>query len=116
MLLRFLCAVTVLLVGCAREVCVGTCDRIFDKNYCGLPDPDTAMSWPAAMYDDCIPQCEAAYKTDGDLGAYDPYTPVSRDTLVVLENRAQVRAWADCVDEMSCDALNEGYCAPTFFR
>lgn len=116
MRLRPIIPTIVLVAGCARETCVGTCDRILDKNFCSLQDPDSAMSWPVARNDYCIPQCEAAYEVDGDIGDYDPYTPVSRDTLVVLENRAQVKAWAECVDDASCDALNEGYCAPTFFR
>ena len=108
--------VLVLITGCARETCVGACDKILSKTYCSISNPDTAMSPIIAIDDYCVPQCEAAYEVDGDIGDYDPYTPVSRGTLVVLENRAQVKAWADCVDGASCDALRQGYCAPHFFR
>ena len=116
MRLRFIFPVIALLSGCAREACVGTCDKILSKTYCSISNADTAMSPIVAIDDYCVPQCEAAYEVDGDIGDYDPNTPVPRDTLVVLENRAQVKAWADCVDDASCDALREGYCAPTFFR
>lgn len=113
---QFICPAMILVASCARETCIGTCDKILSKNYCSMANPDTGMSPPVAINDYCIPQCEAAYEVDGDVGDYDPYTPVPAGTLVVLENRAQVKVWADCVDDASCESLRDGYCAPTFFR
>ena len=99
-----------------RSHCASTCDYVLGKNSCSIYDTAVAVSEGNEFYDYCVPQCKAAWHTRGDIGSYNPYEPVEPGTIVVLENRAQVKAWTDCVAQASCDDLYEGYCAPTVFR
>jgi len=104
-----LIAVAIGLTACGEVYsCQNACQRAFRDDQCnfgaGLVSDDAAQ--------DCIVECEAALKINGDLGTYDPddYDSVDRSSTYKLQNEAEAAAWMTCVIETSCDDINDGFC------
>ena len=90
-------------------VCKDACDRIYEPSQCGIERPGATTE---EMVRRCERQCAYAFSRGGSIGAYEPneQTPVSETPL--LENRSQVLAWAECVENTACEDLMQNYCAP----
>ncbi len=98
--------------GCSLFTnCSTPCSRLYDEDQCGIQRPGSSQD---ELYDLCVEQCAEAAGEDGEVGDYDPYSQTPIATAVNLENRAQVELWSDCIDETSCEYLQDGYCAPVY--
>ncbi|MFZ5475379.1 MAG: hypothetical protein ACOZNI_01280 [Myxococcota bacterium] len=105
-----------LLIACTNPRCHAPCEKLFGDGpgECNLQVPGyEGATGREAILAECLDHCDAALETPGDVGDYSPNERSSANEEVALENREQARAWIDCVEEVSCDYLQEGYCAPT---
>lgn len=97
--------------GCG-PTCASSCGKIYgqlaDEN-CNQRIPGEE---PTASFDRCMETCENALGTPGELGNYNPNEQITSGEIPDLENEKQAAAWMDCVDAISCDLLDEGFCAP----
>ena len=108
-----------LLVGCGPN-CQSTCGQIFDESACDLASFRPGLE-SHSQTQRCIEACELALNTPGRAEEYDPNVP-KPSSEVDLENEMEAKEWMDCIWETApdgtedqCDALREGYCAPTAF-
>lgn len=101
---------TALLQGCG-PTCQTTCHKIYAPEECDIRVPGVP-DW-TDMYDDCVEDCELALQRPGVLGDYDPDERPTGGESVVLENERQAGAWMNCVEETTCERLNDGYCPPS---
>lgn len=100
-----------LLAGCGPS-CQSSCSRIFDPSQCDIRIPGEAWQ---EVRDDCISKCEDALNQPGEIAGYDPYEVNTSGTSVVLENEKQAALWMECVENTSCQDIDDGYCAPILF-
>lgn len=100
----------VVLQGCGPN-CQSTCRRIYAPDECDVQIPGVP-DW-TEMYDDCVNDCELALGQPGEMGDYDPDERPTGGESVVLENERQAAAWMDCVEQTSCERINDGYCPPS---
>lgn len=104
------------LVGLLATACGPTCDSTCGKIYGQLADGNCNQRIPgedpSASFDRCVDRCEAALDTPGELGDYSPRDRITSGVIPDLENEKQAAVWMDCVDELSCDLLDDGFCAP----
>ena len=91
-------------------LCQQTCARLYDDSQCGIARPGVTQDELMGI---CEEECLQAMAIEGELGDYEPHSSGAA-TSVTLDNRAQAEAWADCMDETSCDDLYAGYCAPVW--
>lgn len=111
--------VTALSAACGPH-CQSTCQKIYgdeiiysvQNDACGLTVPGKD---PEDSRKDCITECENALAVAGKVGDYNPFDPSSVGTGATLENEQQAGVWMDCVDETSCEDLDDGICAPIAF-
>jgi hypothetical protein len=91
-----------------EETCTAPCERLYgsESDQCNLQVP--GVDDQDALVDECVAKCEDAAAEDGDLGDYDPNRRVPASEEVVLENAAQVEAWAECIEMTSCEILSSG--------
>ena len=87
--------------GCGPN-CTQACRYVFSEDQCGLKQPGITAD---DLISNCITECEGALAQTGEMGGYDPNTPLSGETKV-LTNDKQAAAWMDCVMQTSC----ERYC------
>ena len=95
-----------LTTGCGAN-CQMVCQKAWAADECNLQVPGETNQPKLAQ--DCIVECENALKVPGELGGYDPNTPLSGKTFT-LENEKQAAVWMDCVDETACEFLEDGVC------
>lgn len=101
----------VLLAGCGPN-CQAVCTKMAHE--CPeLSDLRAGYSDDEA-FDECVTECEGALDDPGDLSGYDPMERNTSGESMHLNNEKQAAVWMDCVDEMSCDRLADGYCAPVY--
>jgi hypothetical protein len=95
--------------GCG-PTCQSSCTRIWGPgaDNCGLERPGLSF---ADAFDRCVKRCELALKTPGEVGSYDP-DQVGAGRSGQLENERQAALWMQCVEETSCNRINDGHCAP----
>ena len=99
------------LVGCGPN-CNSTCQALYgDQPNCQIQRGGKSQT---ELLSDCQNYCEEALKHPGDLGDYQPYEAIGSTQSVELENEKQAAMWMECVSEMSCDRLTDGYCAPVW--
>ena len=107
-------ASTSLLVACGPN-CQTSCQRIYG-NSANAGEEDCAIQRPgrdqAELIDQCMDYCEGALEQPGEIGTFDPYTRTGSNQSVSLENERQAAIWMECVQDTSCDRLQDGYCAP----
>jgi hypothetical protein len=98
------------LAGCG-PTCQSTCTKLYSTadGGCGLPTPGRTFE---QALDDCMDDCEYAIVRPGELGDYDPTTPIGGGQTVTLENEKQAAAWMDCVEAAACERLDDGFCPP----
>lgn len=112
----FTLAAALLGSGCGPD-CQSSCERLYGDgappDECGLSLPTHSSSFGRqSIIDDCTLHCERAMDRNGKAGEYDP-NGTSNNSDVYLENEIQAAMWMDCVNEASCEKLEEGMCAPT---
>ena len=95
--------------GYTPGVCRDACDRIYRESQCGIQRPGMTTQ---ESVDYCEMKCAGAFSQSGSIGTYDPYEATSMSEMPVLENREQGAAWAECVENTSCEDLNRNTCAP----
>lgn len=95
--------------GCGPD-CQSTCHTLYDDGQCNIPTPGRDME---DAFSDCVNECEYALSRTGEMGDYNPDKQNTSGTSPVLENEVQAAAWMDCIEETSCEVIDEGYCAPT---
>jgi hypothetical protein len=106
-----LVALVALLAGCGPD-CQSSCDKIFgdQADQCGIVVPGQTAE---TMTRECVAHCEQALAENGEIGDYNPdVRATSGNDGPTLDNEKQAALWMDCVEETSCDYLNNGYCAP----
>ena len=81
---------------------------MYDFDQCYLEVPGT--SEPQELVDQCSASCEEVSKSTGEVGDYDP----NQLEESYPANKAQVKRWAECIDETSCDNIVVGYCPSEF--
>ncbi len=91
------------------ERCEATCTAIYGEDAC---DIQKAGSTTQEMVDTCMGYCVDASATPGELGDYDPFVNAGISGSPTLDSRAHVVEWRTCVEQLSCGALESGYCAP----
>ena len=99
-----------LLLACASP-CPSTCDQLYTEDGCAIQRPGRNET---ELVNACRENCGEAWSTRGEVGDYDPYTQVGAGESVTLETRGQVDVWAECIDETSCESLEDGFCAPVW--
>lgn len=104
-----LLAAGALATGCGNT-CYTTCSRLY-QDPCNLESPGQTT---AELLDICQDSCLDALDVPGEVGAYDPYQRLPGDSAIELENDRQAALWMDCVSEMSCENLDNGYCMPVW--
>ena len=62
----------------------------------------------------CVCEDEAKEDEVGEKGEYNPYERQGSSSSIQLENEIQAAIWMDCVAEMSCEKIADGYCAPVW--
>lgn len=97
-------------LAACRGRCAVACERAYSPDECALQVPGAA-DW-TEPYEDCVHECAAAMGRSGGLGGYDPNERNATGQAIVLENRAQAVAWADCIVERPCEDLAVGFCSP----
>jgi hypothetical protein len=101
------------LIGCVSlSPCAQTCSQLYDADACNLQSPGMTTE---ELVDHCMDACDEAYRSIGEATeGYEPteYTPSNES--VTLETRGDVALWSDCIDEMTCEDLRSGYCAPVW--
>ena len=96
-------------LGSGDDRCAETCERIYSEDGCNIQRPGTTS---AELTDHCLIACLDAWAVAGEVGDYDPFSLTPSSTAITLDNRAQVELWNQCVEDLSCEELEEGYCAP----
>jgi hypothetical protein len=90
--------------------CEVTCASLYDENECGLMRPGRSSE---ELKETCIDACaDAMAEPQGEVGDYEPYERMPSSVSVELENQAQAELWMECIADTSCEALDDGYCAP----
>ncbi len=99
--------------GCVGSVCGPSCQKIYgsDEGECAIPVPGYE---PEELLAQCLDMCREAASVTGDVGDYDPDERVPSNQEVTLENRAQAKLWAECIEQTDCSDINDGYCAPIY--
>ena len=99
--------------GCG-PTCQSTCNRLYQEGGgdCSIPSAGLARSELMSL---CMDECENALAIPGDARSdYQPdvYTPA--DKSIIFKNDKEVALWMDCVENTSCELLEDGYCAPVW--
>lgn len=99
--------------GCGPN-CTQSCRYVFAEDECNLQQPGITQE---DLIKNCITECEDALTLTGELGGYDPNTPLSGKTHE-LANDKQAAAWMDCVSQTSCERYcdDDGDCDPIPFE
>jgi|GEM_PF-3446914 len=96
--------------GCGPD-CQSTCNRLYSQNEC---DIQRAGIERVELTDTCMERCETALTKPGDADPdYNPgeKMPPSKEVEEsIVETDTEAAMWMDCVEETSCDLLDEGYC------
>lgn len=90
-----------------EEECLATCSKIYDE--CGILRPATTTQ---ELINYCVDECMTAMSNKGDVGSYDPYKQIPESERPELENDQQGTLWMECVNQTSCEDLEDNYCAP----
>lgn len=96
--------------GCG-PTCQTACSRLYSPQECDIRVPGQP-DW-TDTYRDCVDECELALTLPGELGDYDPDERPTGGESITLDNERQAAAWMDCVEENTCERLNDGYCPPS---
>jgi hypothetical protein len=99
-----------LLTSCNGANCQSTCQTLYGEGECSIPTPGRSSD---QAYDDCVSSCDYALSHVGEMGDYDPNERNTSGQSPVLENEVQAAAWMNCVENTSCELINDGYCAPS---
>ncbi|TNE87938.1 MAG: hypothetical protein EP330_16740 [Deltaproteobacteria bacterium] len=97
--------------GCG-PTCASTCGKIYGQLADGNCNQRIPGEDPTASFDRCVEECEFALSQPGELNGYNPHERITSGEIPDLENEKQAAAWMDCVDELSCELLDDGFCAP----
>ena len=103
-----LAASAALASGCGPD-CQSSCQKLYAENECDIPVPGASRE---QLLRECSTVCEDALNNPGDIrDGYEPteYTP--SDKSLTIETDQEAALWMDCVDEMACELLEEGYCS-----
>jgi len=112
--------VVVGLLGCflkddGVETCALACDTLYQEGECDISRPGRTA---AELLDYCNLACVEAWAIDCEeedcLGDFDPYDNLTSGSTVALTNREQAELWTDCIQDMTCDEIRDGYCAPVW--
>lgn len=99
------------LAGCGSAVragCDDACDRLF------APDGECVFLVAGMPQDDATEACHEACATaagqDGTIEDFDPEADWETSGVRELAslNRAQLEAWTSCVDEKTCQEMDQG--------
>jgi hypothetical protein len=104
------------LVACSKEAdtgvdlgCASACERAYDPDQCGTVRAGKTQDELIAT---CLDTCRQAMSVEGEMGSYDPNTPLAPGDSTSLLNATQAEAWMACVRETRCEEFYAGYCAP----
>jgi hypothetical protein len=96
--------------GCGPD-CQSTCNRLYSQNEC---DIQRAGIEREELLGQCMDRCEVALTKPGEANPdYNPAEkmPPSEDPeSSIVETDEEAAMWMDCVEETSCELLDEGYC------
>ena len=91
------------------SLCTQTCERLYSEEGCEIQRPGRDSE---NLILTCLDYCLEAWAVEGEVGDYDPYERATSNASITLENQAQAELWAQCVADLSCEELQNGYCAP----
>lgn len=91
---------TVVGTGCGPD-CYSACAKLYQEE-CNISAPGQTQD---DLLSECVDECQAALKTPGEVGSFDPLRPQSSSNAIEIENDRQAAVWMDCVDQTSCENI-----------
>lgn len=103
-----------LAAGCGPD-CRTSCEKLYGDadGECNINRPGYEGDAGAQeLTQRCEADCESAMTKAGELEGYDPNRKASSNEDISLQNEKQAALWMECVEETSCENLQNGYCEP----